>query len=202
MEIKSNIDVIKDRIYDTRKIRINSSERYKVTGKYIQLINIYYSLFALLMTIITYGKESEKAAIYMLGFSVLIFTISIITTSIDFKGKEIDFKNCYIKLNELEYELNHLSRENDNFEKSIRFIEEQYTEVLNHCENHSRHDYNKYLCTSNIEKMSKLPKMKQIKIKLSYYIYNIGCVVLVLVSLIFPWTFGYLFNLIERLCKF
>ncbi|MDF2950708.1 MAG: SLOG-associating effector domain family 5 [Anaerocolumna sp.] len=202
MEIKSNIDVIKDRIYDTRKIRINSSERYKIIGKYVQLINVYYSLFSLLMVIITYGKDSEKTAIYILGFSVLIFTISIITSSLDFKSMEIAFKNCYIKLSELEFELNHLNNLNKDFEENVIKIEKQYTEILNHCENHSRHDYNKYLCTSNTKKLSELSTMKKIKIRSCYYLYNFGCMIIVLASLILPWTFGYLFNIIEYICEF
>ena len=139
--MSQNLDVkkenLKNKIWITRKCWINASERLLRFGKFIDFINIYYSLFLIFLSLISispYAANSKILSYVSLAGSVGL-TISIVyATSLRCKQRSEEFKRNYIALQKLLCILNYATGD-------ISKIENKYHALLSNVENHKNIDY-------------------------------------------------------------
>ncbi len=148
-----------NRIWNTKKIRMNSERRFLFLDKRNLLLNVYYSLFILIFSVLTYVKKDsfkiigiEDPDLLLLVSSIILFTFSIYSYSHSFKERADRMKKCYTDLSKLEVELEAL--EPLSFEK-IAEINNRYQEILNNHENQLEEDYLRSKESKNLEEWLK-----------------------------------------------
>ncbi|OME52813.1 MULTISPECIES: SLATT domain-containing protein [Paenibacillus] len=154
--IKNRLDRLSDKIWVTRKARINAEERLKEFDLLTQILINYYTLVIVGLSIWTLYDASNAKLISVITIiaSVLLFGLSIFVNSRDFKLRALSFKSCYIKLDELYNECELLKDSLENLDANeITNIQNRHNKIMNSIENHNPMDYLKVL--NNINKISK-----------------------------------------------
>jgi len=140
-----------DRIWITRKSRINASERLLKTANFINFVNVYYSIFLILLSLISISPYVDNSGIlsYVSLAGSITLTISIVyASSLGYKERSAALKQNYIALQSL---LNGLQFINGDDEKEIQRIQQDYNELLNNVENHKVIDYLNLLRTGEVK---------------------------------------------------
>ncbi|WP_033117444.1 SLATT domain-containing protein [Intestinimonas butyriciproducens] len=120
-------------IWITRKCRINASERLLSYAKYIEILNVYYSIFVIILSLISLTEQDNLLSIISLACSIAL-TISIIyANSASYRERSSSLKQNYIELQLL---LDQLSCINDDDTECIMSISTKYAELLKASENH------------------------------------------------------------------
>ena len=120
-------------IWITRKCRINASERLLSHAKYIEILNVYYSIFVIILSLISLTEQDNLLSIISLVCSIAL-TISIIyANSAGYRDRSSSLKQNYIELQLL---LDQLSSTNDSDTEGIMSISTKYAELLKASENH------------------------------------------------------------------
>jgi len=120
-------------IWITRKCRINASERLLSHAKYIEILNVYYSIFVIILSLISLTKQDDLLSIISLACSIAL-TISIIyANSAGYRDRSSLLKQNYIELQLL---LDQLTCTNNDDTKQIMNISTKYAELLKASENH------------------------------------------------------------------
>lgn len=149
-----------NRIWKTKKARMESETRFNKLDKRNSLLNIYYSVFLLILSLLDYTKKinfNENFSLYILIFSILLIAFSIYTGNNRFLQRATEMRLCYTTLSKLEGELYILDVSQ---EKEIQEINIKYQDVLNQFENHETIDY----LSTEKSKTVKFPFIKNFKI--------------------------------------
>lgn len=126
-------DKLNRNIWITRKCRINASERLLSYSKYIEILNVYYSIFVIILSLISLTKQDNLLSIISLACSIAL-TISIIyANSANYRDRSSSLKQNYIELQLL---LDQLSCINDDDTARIMSVSTKYAELLKASENH------------------------------------------------------------------
>lgn len=136
---------LKDRldrnIWITRKCRINASERLLNNAKFLDFINVYFSIFTILLSIFSLDPSkfsetminSDKLPLFSLAISVVL-TISIVyASSLGYRDRSAALKQNYIALQSLLDRLAVTDKEDD---ENLLIISDEYTDLLDAVENH------------------------------------------------------------------
>lgn len=136
---------LKDRldrnIWITRKCRINASERLLSNAKFLDFLNVYFSIFTILLSIFSLDTSkfsetminSDKLPLFSLAISVVL-TISIVyASSLGYRDRSAALKQNYIALQSL---LDRLAVIDNEDTTSLLNISDDYTELLDAVENH------------------------------------------------------------------
>lgn len=101
--IKNRLDSLSNKIWITRKARINAEERLEKFDFLTQMLINYYTLVIVGLSIWTLYDESNAKLISVITIiaSVLLFGLSIFVNARNFKIRSLTFKSCYIKLDEI-----------------------------------------------------------------------------------------------------
>lgn len=165
-----------DQIWFTRISRVKAEMRLIDKENFVQFINIYYSLFAIICSIISYHYNDTK-----MGLFTIIITISLMISILYLNGQKYlerarDYRTNYTRLHLLEM------RAKDSKEDLMK-IRTEYCELLNTSSNHIEYDYLKALSNASDEYKEK--KGWEEKKKLYYW----GCIwrtVLKILALLVP----------------
>lgn len=142
--VKKYRETLIDRVWWTKKTRMKSEQRLKKLSGRNSLLNIYYSAFLLIASLISYTKSNyfENSNIdidfLILIFSILLTIFSIYTANNRYSERADQMRECYTSLSIIEGELNQLS--DDNIEK-INELNRKYQRIMNSIENHLEIDY-------------------------------------------------------------
>ena len=136
---------LKDRldrnIWITRKCRINASERLLSNAKFLDFLNVYFSIFTILLSIFSLDTSkfsetminSDKLPLFSLAISVVL-TISIVyASSLGYRDRSAALKQNYIALQSL---LDRLAVIDNEDTTNLLNISDDYTELLDAVENH------------------------------------------------------------------
>jgi hypothetical protein len=140
---------LSDKIWFTRKARIQSSERLLMNNLHAQSTLILYSLVNVALSIYMLketnpvGKNSD---ITLTIISVCILVLSLFISNIDFKGRAEKLKNNYIELQSL-YERADLADADESK------INTEYLKLLSDSENHKTID-DKFFRVTNYKTLS------------------------------------------------
>ncbi len=136
------------------------------------ILNVYYSLFILVFSVLAYVKKDsfriigiEDPDLLLLVSSIILFTFSIYSYSHSFKERADRMKKCYTELSKLEVESE--AAESISSEK-ITEINNKYQEILNNYENQLEEDYLKTKASKNFEEW-----LKYICYLFKFYLFNI-----------------------------
>lgn len=173
----TSIKKLSDQIWTTRISRVNAEKRLKSTASFVEGINIYYSCFTVLLSIILLSKQS-----YVFSLLTLFMTISLTISILFFKGlrypeRARDYRKNYTELQKLEFKLSH-----EITDEELLDIEQQYCVLLDDAENHISFDYYKTVAESSGD--YKTDRWSD-EIKFRYYLgliwrYTLKCVVILL----------------------
>lgn len=120
-------------IWITRKCRINASERLLSHAKYIEILNVYYSIFVIILSLISLTKQDNLLSMISLACSIAL-TISIIyANAAGYRERSFSLKQNYVELQLL---LDQLSCIDDDDTDNIICVSAKYAELLKSSENH------------------------------------------------------------------
>ena len=126
-----------DRVWKTRKARINAAERLKSNDFISQVLIAYYSLFIITITIIDMKNNDLNFEVLTLILSILILVMSVFVFAMNYKERSLRFQNSYIKIDKISREVNRKEKDG----QDISQLEKEYDDILECSENHSSCDY-------------------------------------------------------------
>ncbi len=136
---------LSDRIWITRKSRIESESRLKRNELLSQILIVYFSVCNIIFVILDIKDTNQDYSYQLLIASIITLSISIFLPSRRFAERALSFKKCYIGLYSLLQRANKLEKlEQDNLqgeEDSFDRIDSEYQDLLTDHENHSQNDY-------------------------------------------------------------
>lgn len=127
-----------DRVWKTRKSRINASERLKSNDFISQVLIVYYSLFIITITMVDIKNDDLNFEFLTLILSILILVISVFIFAMNYKERSLKLQNAYIKIDKISREISKKENAGDN---NTSELEKEYDNVLECSENHSSCDY-------------------------------------------------------------
>jgi len=135
---------LSDRIWWTKKSRIQTEKRLLHNAFQAQLLLLWYSFFSVGMAVyyLKFNTSSEYSSVAWVVFSVLTLSISVFINGLGFKERASLIKGGYEALHELYRRAKSAEQENSNVEN----IGVEYEKILNACENHLDIDYHLALC--------------------------------------------------------
>ena len=133
--------MLSDTIWWTRKSRIQAAERLMSNDFHTQLILVWYSLFAVCLTIyyLKFDPQSGLAQVSMVIISIMILSMSLFMSGRNFKERSVLMKQCYLQLDSLYRKAKVI--ENNSDEESLERISDEYHNVIDASENHKEVDF-------------------------------------------------------------
>jgi len=130
---------ISDKIWETRKSRINQEKRLLHYATISEFIIPWYSIVLIAITINPFPQRKEIANYSSIIGSIIILVVSIIISSKDFKLRAKEVKSIYIQLDKLY----HQAKSIELLRGDINEVFVEYSSILDNTENHSTDDYMK-----------------------------------------------------------
>jgi hypothetical protein len=130
-----------NRIWVTRKCRINASERLKNNDLFSQILIAYYSLFIIITTIIDMKNDHINFEVLTLALSIFILVASVFVLAMNYKERSLKLQTAYIKLNKIYREVEKKEATEEDFTEHLV----EYDNVLECSENHAECDYLKVM---------------------------------------------------------
>lgn len=132
---------LSDKIWWTRKTRIQTEKRLLSNAFQAQLLLIWYSFCSTAAAVyyLQFNPNGEFSSITWVVFSILVLSISGFISGRDFKGRASLVKDSYETLDGLHHRA---KSANENVDE----IAHEYQQILAVCENHTESDYYKALC--------------------------------------------------------
>ena len=129
---------LKDTIWITRISRIHSEKRLLEIENYCRFLNVYYSFFTIVFSLLAFFKKDEFLSLLAIIMSILLLVAILYLDSQKCYERARNFRKDYTSLYELELKLKHISyTENE----SILTIEKQYCDLIDSNSNHTTFDY-------------------------------------------------------------
>jgi len=178
---------LSDRIWLTRKCRIETASRFDRYDIVSKLSITYYSAFIIILSLYNNSSSEINYSFSITSASILILIVSLLVTSMKFKERALAHKQCYIKLHELQYEAQKIEKTGDSDIDLFR----SYNEVLNLTENHSVYDYLKVKFYDKSEEEHLSITWKGLLKLFAYWIYNI---IFLLIIVVLPFVILYFEN--------
>jgi len=147
-----------DKVWITKKVRMNSENRLNKLDSLSQFLLNWYSISTLALSVVTLIFPDQKFDILNLIISIFLMGITLIVTSAKLKDRANEFKISYIQITVIEEDLKNLelqcelfideSTYKDIFSDFIK-IKKKYISILDSTPNQEQIDYDKYLYSSN-----------------------------------------------------
>lgn len=145
---KENFEKFKNQVWCTRVSRINAEKRLMSKEKFIQFINIYYSVVTVIYSIMSYINCDNKLSEITIYITISLLISILYLNAQNYPQLARAYRENYTNLQNIEFRLKHLS-END--EDEIKQIEKEYCTLLNQYSNHITYDYYCAINDSNVE---------------------------------------------------
>ncbi|MCP5348242.1 MAG: SLATT domain-containing protein [Gammaproteobacteria bacterium] len=142
-----------DKVWWTRKARIQTEKLLKSNALHSQILLLWYSFSSVASAIYylnldTKSTNPELNGVAWVVFSVLVLCISGFINGLSFKERAGLIKECYETLNGIYQESKEVNAD-------IKKLAEDYDQVVGVCENHSDRDYYLALCIEHLTKPGK-----------------------------------------------
>jgi hypothetical protein len=136
-------EALYNRIWFTRKARIQSEKRLLQNDFHAQLMLQLFSAYSIGLSIYLLkfhatGLSDDAANVTLIVVSVLLFGIAPYISARNFKGRAEEFKTVYVKLQTLLNDLNRISwiSSVDEAHAAYEVVEKEYARTLADSENH------------------------------------------------------------------
>lgn len=169
---KSLKEKLERNIWITRKCRINASDRLLFSAKFVEFLNVYYSIFVISLSLLSLIKHNDQFSFASIVLSIAL-TISIIyANTTGLRDRSTALKQNYI---DLEVLLDQLFYINADETEKVLAINRKYAELLKLSENHLVVDLYKLKSTSPDPdlKMNRIEWVKYILLILWDYLWRL-----------------------------
>ena len=153
-------NLLSDKIWVTRKSRINSEDRLRKYSIFSELILTIYSTVIVLLSIWNLSYPSSNANLLIVFGSIILLIVSINISSSKYGERALSMRNHYIKLEELYFQAKQAEEQQD-FDR-ICPLKSQYVALLSGIENHSEYDYLRLRYNERNNTDTTLPQFTQI----------------------------------------
>ena len=138
-DYKGQID---NKMWITKKCRMNTESRLLSNATFLNISNIYYSIIISIISIISIITNDNTYSIISVILSVALIISITFATSLNYKERAEKMKRNYLDINELETKLKYID---PNSKDEIKTIELEYNKLLDNVENHLEYDYYRVL---------------------------------------------------------
>lgn len=170
--MKTNLkEKLERNIWITRKCRINASERLLKSAKFVEFLNVYYSIFIITLSLISLIEHNDQFSFASIVLSIVL-TISIVyANATGLRDRSTALKQNYIDLQVLLDQLSYI--EADETEKVLA-VSDKYAELLKLSENHLSIDLYSFKSTSSDPnfQMGNIDWIKYISLVLNTYLWR------------------------------
>ena len=182
---------LKNQIWITRVSRINAEKRLLRNEGFIQGINIYYSVFTVIISICLLVWPSKAFNVLSLAMTVALLIVILFFKSLRYPERANTFKQNYTQMQKLEFKLNHCS------DDQLQDIENEYTELIAQGENHKPYDFYRTMIESKKDYQKAQTHMNWGRIKRRYWL-TFSCRGLFgTITVLLPFILGYLIWLVN-----
>lgn len=152
-----------DKIWWTRKARIQTEKRLLNNALHANLLLLWYSFCSAASAIYYLNTNNDNTTHDLVGvswaiFSVLVLCIAGFINGLTYKERAGQVKVCYEDLNKLYKRVLDQAKDSD-----ISHLSVEYEQILGVCENHSELDYYLTLCVEHVTNSSKVDKVTGLK---------------------------------------
>lgn len=149
MDKKQYVNGLLNRIWITRKCRINASERFDNLYFWTRFFQVYYSLILIVLSINNFSlikeeKGNDSISLLLLVASLAVSFFSMYISSQNYKERALKLKYNYHGFDELYRNLDRIIINEDFKLSEVFLIEDKYLFLLKVSENHSTEDYLTY----------------------------------------------------------
>lgn len=131
--------MLSDKIWVTRKVRINTEKRLLKNAFLSQVLMIVYSSILVFSAVWNLVHPNNDIAFLFVCGSIAVLILSIYLSSHKFIERSLSIRNCYVQLDKI---YNNVKRaEGSQDLKMIENCETIYSDILLSVENHSSYDY-------------------------------------------------------------
>lgn len=132
---------LENRIWKTYQSRIITATRLLNNSKLLDFYSTIYTICLTLLSVFTLINGDKLINYFSVFISIIVMGIVFYGNTMNYKDRYINMKDNYLKLGNLYYKcLNERINKNYDIEK----IYEEYSNLLNTVENHSKYDYLSY----------------------------------------------------------
>lgn len=133
---------LSQKIWITRKSRIEAATRLEWNAYWSSFLIPYYSLFLVIVAAIDFKKGEIDYSFTSLVASIVILCFSILVSSSRFQERSLALKACYLNLDKLYQDAKFAEQSsNSTAKKKLLDIGESYMEVQSANENHTHCDF-------------------------------------------------------------
>lgn len=166
-------DFNNNKVWVTKKIRMDASERMEKKNIQINYFLIYYSAcLAIMSFLMVYEPKGFNLSLFSSMIALALPSANIFQYKAEYSKKSEEYRNCYLALSELENEIKTclFSEEKVSASKSNEY-KMKYEKILQKYINHSKIDYLLFKKENkNNNGLSSKEKFYLVKIKWSNYI--------------------------------
>lgn len=155
IELKRVVDL-------TRRIRMEASDRLISSERFIQNINIYYSCFAVILSILCIYKDNEILVILSTVLTSILAISIVFLNAQHYGDRAQQFHENFLELYQLLFEIRAAIRDKDY--SQTRSFETRYIKLLKSIENHTQQDFFQILSLKD-QKKSQLDKTYKRQLK-------------------------------------
>ncbi|HBD95859.1 MAG: hypothetical protein A2015_13055 [Spirochaetes bacterium GWF1_31_7] len=127
-----------NKIWITKKCRINTAMRLENDNKFFLFLSFYYSVFLIILSIINLYKSGNYNSLTLVILSISTTFIVLFYNFQNYKERALSMKNVYIELDQIYIELKTIDK--SNIDKILK-ISSDYSSVLSSVENHNVYDF-------------------------------------------------------------
>lgn len=125
---------LKELVISTRLNRINAANRLQRTETFLQGINIYYSCFAAVLSVLSLISDSKPLAVWSVLLTVILAISVVYFNAQKYGNRAQELKTNYIALQSLLFEIE--QDEANNIANNFEIHYTKYCELLQTSENH------------------------------------------------------------------
>jgi len=131
--------MLSDKIWVTRKIRINTEKRLLKNAFLSQFLMIVYSSFLVFLAIWNLVHPNNDVNLLLVCGSIALLIVSIYLKSQKFIERSLSIRHCYVQLDKI-YSAVKRAEESQDI-KTLETYETIYSDILLSVENHTDYDY-------------------------------------------------------------
>lgn len=158
-----DLDKFKNDVHVTRYSRIHAEKRLIRKQQLVELINLYYSLFTIIVSIISYIQNDKNLSLATIFLTICLFSTILYINSQNYAELAYQYRDNYTRIHELELQLSHIVDAKDS---RLEIIEKNYCSLLRESANHT--DYDLY-CVIHDRDNDNYRQQKWKKTKIRYY---------------------------------
>lgn len=148
---------LENRIWKTYQSRIITATRLLNNSNLLDFYSTIYTICLTLLSVFTLINGDKLINYFSVFISIIVMGIVFYGNTMNYKDRYINMKDNYLKLGNLYYKcLNERINKNYDMEK----IYEEYSNLLNTVENHSKYDYLSYRL-NDINEKGKVPFLQK-----------------------------------------